>query len=104
MAQRHLAAMRGSAPRSGSRSNPPSPQEESHRTTGTVRRRRVALDYTNQEYLELEKLAREAAKLSVADFVRTSVRFYRWYLQNKAEGSQLMIERNGKAAAIDVLL
>ena len=75
------------------------------RSTKTVsKRRRVTLDYPQKEYAELEELAAGTLGRSTGDFVRAAVRFYRWYLQNKAMGYQLMLEKDGKAAVIDVLL
>jgi hypothetical protein len=73
------------------------------RTPTPGKRPRIQLDLSPKTFTELETLAGKH-QMTVNEFARAGMRFYRWYLENKAKGYQLMIEKDGKAAAIDVLL
>jgi len=68
------------------------------------KRTRVQFDLPVETFAELEQLAERTGATSVNDFARVSLRFYRWYLEKKGHGYQLMLEKDGKAAAIDVVL
>lgn len=67
------------------------------------KRPRIQLDLPAETYAGLEALAEKTGAGSVNEFTKSALRFYRWHLECKAKGYQLMLEKDGKAATVELV-
>lgn len=79
------------------------PPADSGGTKSGNARRRVQIDFTDEDMNRLGELAKLEGLKSKAELLRNAIRLFEWYVEQKQKGYSIALRKGGRFRQVEVL-